>query len=349
MKKNLIILSIISSLFICNELKSQNLIALNSNGTSTFHYSLADAVTNSVHGDTIYIPGGTFTIGDQHINKRLTIIGAGHNPDSTLATNFSYLYGSLRLLTGADSGSVTGIYLTGNMVFGSNTSNQTVLYYNINRCNISTLNLSFDGGSATNSKFITISENIIRNTLNGGNAVNVLVEKNVITPNLQYFNGQCSFNNNIFIHAGYYSSLINYINNCAFLNNIFVVTGSGATAIGSANSNSFTRNIFIHNQTFPAGSNIGDSNLVSQPVYSIFDTLYSTSVFSYQSKYNLKTTCPGKNFGTDGKDLGVYGTGTPFKEGSVPYNPHIQEKMISPTTDPNGMLNIKLKVNAQER
>lgn len=48
--------------------------------------------------------------------------------------------------------------------------------------------------------------------------------------------------------------------------------------------------------------------------------------------------------------MGIYG-GLPnytFKEGCVPFNPHIISKTIAPNTDVNGHLNINIKVGAQD-
>ena len=65
--------------------------------------------------------------------------------------------------------------------------------------------------------------------------------------------------------------------------------------------------------------------------------------------FHLRPGCLGKNAGTDGTDLGIYGGSFPWKNGSLPPNPHIQTKNISSATDPIGNLNVNIKVKAQER
>ncbi len=51
---------------------------------------------------------------------------------------------------------------------------------------------------------------------------------------------------------------------------------------------------------------------------------------------------------SDGTDIGIYGSSQPYKEGAVPFNPHIYFKNIGGTTTPNGLLNINIKVKAQD-
>jgi hypothetical protein len=64
--------------------------------------------------------------------------------------------------------------------------------------------------------------------------------------------------------------------------------------------------------------------------------------------YKLKTTCPGKNAGTDGSDIGIYGGNYPWKEGGVPFTPHYQFKKVNGTTNSSGNLPIQIKVKAQD-
>lgn len=72
-----------------------------------------------------------------------------------------------------------------------------------------------------------------------------------------------------------------------------------------------------------------------------------TAEFSYQYDFNLQIQSPGINAGTDGTDIGIYGGAFPWKEGSIPINPHIQTKTISSTTDPSGNLPVNIKVMTQ--
>jgi len=106
----------------------------------------------------------------------------------------------------------------------------------------------------------------------------------------------------------------------------------------------------VQNVTFPYQStgSIGINNIVNQTQSTIFVNQSGNS-FSYDDDYHLQSTCPGKNAGRDGTDIGIYGGASPWKEGSIPFNPHIQTLNISPVTNSSGNLNVNIQVEAQPR
>ena len=63
---------------------AQNLITVQNGSKVQFYVSLDSAYVHSVDGDTLYLPGGGYE--SLTVDKRLHIIGVGHNPDSTKAT-----------------------------------------------------------------------------------------------------------------------------------------------------------------------------------------------------------------------------------------------------------------------
>jgi hypothetical protein len=109
----------------------------------------------------------------------------------------------------------------------------------------------------------------------------------------------------------------------------------------------FNNNLFVQNINFPIGTNLGSNNIVNQNPSSIFINQSGTT-YNYEQNYHLQPTCPGKNAGTDGTDIGVYGGMFPWKDGSLPPNPHVQYKNIQQSTDQNGNLNVNIKVAAQD-
>ena len=76
---------------------SQNLIAVQNGNTPAFYTVLDSAIIHAQNGDTVYIPGGTFSL-NVPVTKSLHIIGVGHNPDSTLATGKTVINGNLSLI-----------------------------------------------------------------------------------------------------------------------------------------------------------------------------------------------------------------------------------------------------------
>ena len=160
----------------------------------------------------------------------------------------------------------------------------------------------------------------------------------------------CIIRNNIFFYGsacGYgciYPIKSTY---STFENNIFLGINYGSSLTGSSTFSYFNNNLFVDTWSPPIPS-FASNNIISQPANSIFIN-QSGSSFSYSQNYHLQPSCTGKNAGKDGTDIGIYGGNYPWKDGSIPFNPHIQLKNISNETDQNGNLNVNIKVAAQDR
>ena len=336
MKKSffsLIVLLIVSSY----SLKAQiNLIAVQHGNTPSFYQQVDDAIVNAQDGDTIYIPGGTWNI-TQAINKRLHIIGVGHHPDSTIATFPTTLNGNFLLNAGASNGSVKGLIISANILVPS----EQVSFYTVCRCHI-LMGLYFSQTSNNN----TFIENIIEGQIYGNNSTNF------------------SFFNNIFVSYYPSASTSEFINSI-FKNNIFLISASTNyypirtqysliedniffcdAALYCVSNSLFKNNLFECAWEFPYYTNNGYNNIINQVKSSIFVN-QSGNAFSYSHDYHLQSSCPGKNAGTDGTDIGIYGGQYPWKDGSVPNNPHITISNIGGNTNSNGALPVNIKVSAQ--
>ncbi len=294
--------------------------------------------SKAIDGDNIYLPGSSFTITNP-IAKRLNIFGAGIHPDSTSVTNTTQLNGTIIILPSASGGSLTGIANCELLQFGTSASNQNISNYTISRCNLGHVYLgSVAPGSSTN---ITFSENIIA-YMHGFNTTNNVLQKNIIGI-LSDFVYNNSFRNNIFLggfstclNGGSSASVIS-VSNCIFENNVFITSFSNiANCI-------FNNNLFVQPISFPSSTNIGSNNISNQSQNSIFIN-QTGGAFSYTDNYHLKASCPGVMAGTDGTDVGIYGTTQPTSEGWVPVNPHIYFKQIAPQTGNDGKLNVQIKV-----
>lgn len=99
-----------------------------------------------------------------------------------------------------------------------------------------------------------------------------------------------------------------------------------------------------------SGTNQGSGNFITNqiPLSSIFVN-YSTSNGIYTNNFHLVPGSPFANAGRDGTDIGIYGGTFPWKEGSVPFNPHFQTFIVGPTTNSTGNLPVNIKVAAQDR
>jgi hypothetical protein len=344
MKKTLIIISIFAMSL--NASFAQLTIALHHNGQGSY-YSSFDSLKNHIQsGDTIYLPGGGFNIGNWNIDKTVHVFGVGHNPDSTTTTGTTYLSGNIILKTGADNSFFQGFYLTGNIIFGTNVSDQIVNNTIISRCNLTNIYLSFDGTTTTSSSNISIRENIVRGTLSGGFAANVSISNNIIQGLVQYFNSML-FSNNIMMGGFCNNGPFNNNNFSTFQNNILIqqyYNCSGNYLESSCNSNYFANNIFNQPHAFPYNSSTGNGNWLGIDLSTVIVGQSGLS-FDYVQNYHLIS--PSTYLGTDGTQVGIYGGVYPFKEGSVPQNPHVISKTIQQSTDNSGNLNINVKVKAQ--
>ena len=311
-----------------------------------FATTFSDAVTNAPAGSTIYIPGGVFNTDNIEITKELTIIGAGHNIDSTGATGITYLVGNLEFAQDSDNSFLTGVSLNGILYIAHNNS-ETVSNIRVARCSISTtVSIATATGSSVSN--ISFKENIIGNSnimksIEGGNISN---SSSVSFSNC-IINGYIGSIKNYLIKnciiLGHTNSsppyLISGVDNSTFENNIFTYNNSATVTVNSS-GNIFNNNLFV------SGSNQNGGTYSNSMINVSIDELfvnYSSGIFNYENDFHLKPACVGVNAGTDGTDVGIYGTDEPFKEGSLPFNPHIYFKDIAPVTNPDGSLQIEIK------
>lgn len=332
------IISYILLICICNNQQVAQLmiISVKNGDNENFYTELDSAVYYAQHGDTIYIPGGGFEVDSMEISKKLYLIGVGHYPDSTIATYPTNISGQIIFLTGSDSTVIEGCYITGDLVFSDNLSGII-----IKRCNLKMLKLGFTTVYSDN---VQIIETIVRGQVMALNSINLYISNSILQERIYDITGGY-LKNNIFLWS--LSGDVFYeIHNTLFENNIILKNEAINQQFEVFNS-VFDNNLFTYNETFPTGSNVGSNNIVNIPQDSIFVFLPG-SIFDYQADYHLKASCPGINAGTDGTDIGIFGTDFPFKEGSVPQNPHIQIQNII-YDNLNNTLDINIKSSAQER
>jgi hypothetical protein len=281
------------------------------------------------NGDFIYLSGGIFTL-DDGISKTVHFVGSGFDSDSSSTTGFTKMNGgsqfhSINYVYG-NGVTLDGIYIMDGLVDDS--SNLVV----------STCYLPY---------FASINGN------GQNNRTATLNNCDVTGMDPRGFQS-LSINKSILVNDFGYG---NYIaNNC-----VFIVPDSNGRGLGGAlfincviynfssswyqQTGSFTNCMFTlkHPPTTGTYSNC----LFGVPYSEIFVNATGGQYTIDQSDLHLVPNSPGKNYGTDGTDIGIYGTAYPFKEGFVPYNPHISSRSVAPATDASGQLNISFKVVAQ--
>ncbi len=305
-------------------------------GTTYICPSFDSAHNKAVDDDYIYLPGTVIT-GDKTITKRLTIIGAGHYPDSTQYTGRTFFTGSFFLekkctLEGFEIGSQIAI------------TNPAA-----NNCSFIRLRTGLIALGSTNDHFIDGS---VFYTLTGG----------------YYNSSNCTYSSNIFVRNSFLQSIekIQYSNfsNCLFLgstggyiyfkiantqfdNCIFRGLFAADWLFQSAcfpivgNSNNFC--LMLNGPGFPGVNNL----TTTQPDTVMINSGGNGSFFDYQNNYHLKPNSPYLTAGSGGTEIGIYGGNAPYKEGAVPSNPHIYFKQVSTQTNSSGQLPVQFKVRTE--
>ncbi len=300
--------------------------------------ALATAYTAAQNGDTLYLSGGNFTP-PAIIDKQLTIFGAGHYVDSTLATGKTFINGVLQFGGNADQTYLEGFEINGNLSFTTDSSLNNVT---IKRCKING-NIDIAGNLSHPSSNLALIGNVFMGQVNIANTTNVMIANNIFSSVLRNTNGNL-INNNLFLgwaDYGYYNYFVFSGDNNIFNNNIYLAPNN-YFAIGSGNI--INKNLFVS-----AAPNYGTTPTVIDNYTGISQTTIfvnqTGNTFNYAHNYHLQS--PAIYVGTDGTQIGIYGGSFPYKEGAVPLNPHIQIKNIAPTTDANGDLQIQIQVEAQ--
>lgn len=350
------ILLFITSIVSITYTYSQNVIVVQNNTQESFYTNIDSAITHATSGDFIYLPGGSFTPsgGILQIDKKINIIGAGHFADSSRATGQTIINGTVKIITGADGGLLQGLYINGEVYFGTSTNDDDTNGYSISRCYISGLFSTSSTSSSINTltENINISENVLNGYINLSNAKNIFLNKNILLSYIKQADGQVVCRNNLFlIHANYACNstpTFHDIKGTLFYDNIVNNLGCAGIYAGGFTGNAFYNNIFSANISFPFVGNPGVGNIVNELADSIYIS-HGNGIYAEQYNYHLRANSSGKNAGSDGTDIGLYGTAYPYKEGAIPMNPHVSKKIIATETDSQGNLNVNIKVKAQER
>ncbi len=332
--------ALIISILLTLTTAAQSVFVLDGVSGTRVYSTIDTAMIYAEDGDYLYLPATSISVpAGLVINKRLNIIGAGHYPDSTQATGVTSITGMVYFLTPSSGSMLQGIYINGNIYFGTNNTNGAVTNILISRCNVASIHLSYNGSDFWGGEYVNIRENIIRESIAFAQVKNVVVENNIIEGGLQYGNGMITIRNNICLRKN--ANLVYYLSAARFDNNIFMSSSSFAYG-GSGNL--YYNNIF--KETDPLGAEFSSGNQFN--VTDLFVSQSGTG-FIYAQNYHLTPSSPARGAGMAGTDCGVYGGANPYKEGAVPVNPHIQTKLLPAQTDAQGKINVQVKVAAQNQ
>jgi hypothetical protein len=302
----------------------------NNPGAIADYTNLQTAIDNAPVGATIFVEPSTTTYGSITINKRLIFLGGGYDVTKHSGKISQIGIVSFSKQTSDPSGTLlSGFYFSSN--FGSTSSNsytKGIDNITIQRCQFANFVIYLTGSNvdsvagwkimncklyqitATYSKDILISNNVIGSNVTGFNQYSVFITNNVFTSSSSNNNSFTSYANNIF-----YSGIPTNCSNCTFSNNLTT----------SASSLNYGDNVAVNNTEGIANTNI---------------------FVAYSTDLHLKSTCPGVSAGSDGKDIGIYGGLFPFPDedyGVTGYPEVSSMSITNPVVEPNGTLKVKVK------
>ena len=318
-------------------------------GTSKVFNTIPSAIEGAMDGDIIYLPAGSFDANNIIINKRLHIIGAGYNSKVRGAEGVTYLTGTLSIVRGATGGSLQGVYVSGEIRFGTSLEDVDVSNYVISRCYFNILLLGYAWNGFNNNDNILITENIVEGALYGAYATNVKITKNIfrqtdVLGRLVTHFQNAIFSNNIFIPLDH--NPFNGVEGCIFQNNI--ITKGNFGYVNLFKNNQYLNNLYTYIDGLnPYGVSKSEGN-VRIDFENIFVN-YKGEALSFDDDYHLTQDAINAIKATDGGQVGIYGTDAPFKDFGIPVNPFIKEGKISTMTNSKGQLKINFKVEAQTK
>jgi len=323
-------------------------------GSSASVFSNLDsAMTAASAGDYLYLSGGLFIVhgiigsgtDSIHFYKPLHIIGAGINADSTTVTGTTVIqaavtasnFGTVIIGSGADGSTFDGLHFNAqNVSFGNGaTIPDSAGHFIFNRCLFGAVQGNqIGGGGNPNNLNLEFHECIINglSELGIGNC-SATVDRCIITGQCQSLSSAVTWTNCVMgepVGAGTINNCYMYPGNNSFVNEFGAIYN----------------NCVFGNSTPGSGSDVFNSC-----TFGVTDTIMfvngTSTTFYWSNDYHLAVGSPGIGAGTDGHDVGIYGSATGVKPGYVPFNPHYTGAVIPVATDANGNLNIDIHVAAQ--
>ncbi len=317
---------------------AQGKVAVQSGSSVTYfdQTALQSALNAAQDGDAVYLPGGTFT-GPFTLDRSIQLIGAGFFPDSSSATATSIITGTFFLTSNVSGSYISGVTFAGSLQAPANTF-PVISDIMFHRCNFqgsfgSPSPSSFAFGA--NSSALVLSESIVTNvSLN--DAKNCVISSCIVSGQVT----SCRQATIEFCHFTLGSpGIITGCANCTIQGNVFVSSNAGLAGTSSSTA-TIHHNCFVDaTPTFSDGS--GYANQIGVSLASIYVN-YPGGGYLSTTDLHLASGSPAIGAGPGGMDCGIYGGPSPWKVGSVPSNPHIQQQFIGITTYPQGDLPVQI-------
>lgn len=317
---------------------------------STINAALAAAQPN----DRVYLSGGNFNSATAiTIGMPLHFFGAGIAPDSTSATGITTLStgaGNIAITTAASGSTFTGIIFSpaGNIVYGTTSMDDDPTSMVFERCTFTRpVALGISNTNPAGPSSTDFRECVLYSNFNGLAGVTATLERCVFDLQLGTGAEVSGFDGGglTLRHCVCLGTRIGNSSGCMVENSIFTRTSAPFWQSGGAilTNNLLVSPALVSNMT-PSGASAG--NVVGVVATSIFINEVDNN-FTWTDDLHLQSTSEGVGMATDGSDVGIYGSPTPFKSSAVPFNPHFSSLMIAPATNANSELPVNVTVIAQ--
>jgi len=322
---------------------SATIITVSNNANSPGQYtSIQDAIDAATNGDTIYIHGSPTTYGDVHLNRSLTLIGPGYNPqkDQPLTVNINSFYlDSVAGIKGCSNSTIMGLNFY-YLYSGGSPSRFDNILFKFNR--IAQVNLS-PGVVASG---LVIAQNILDHFYYINNVNNLIVRNNIIYNLTAGFTNCQSvlITNNLYFYTTV-SSNFTIQDFSTIANNIFL------NVHPNTSFSTFNNNLIFNsgNDVLPYGNNTGSGNINGSAPIFVNDGGGNYNGINLGYDYRLSAASPGNDAGTDGTDIGPFGGIDPLVDlTGTPPVPQIKNFNINNSVVlPNTPLDIYVKAKKQ--
>jgi len=316
--------------------------------------SAQEAIDASSDGDTIYLHGSDKSYGDITLKKRIVLLGAGHSLQETQYNMRSEL-GTIKLNRETSLALPTGSIFKGLYIDQISATNHAYEGVGLSINNITVSRCRITSSFYVTGNYWIISNNHISN-IQIYNYNNAILTNNIITRLSNSNKPSVLISNNIFISGGYPNCQQPAVSNATITNNFFINPAETFGSYSGTNKqNTYSKNIFIYNDPlnfisldFPNNSSSGNLNTAYPQFISEIPMLLGDPNIISTYNWNLQSTSIGKNYGTDGTDVGIYGGAYPMPNLSgAPNIPQMVSVNIqNPFVPKDGILQVNIEAKS---
>lgn len=328
-------------------------IVLQGSGAPQVFTDIQAALAAAQPNDKVYLSGGVFSASSHIVfNMPLHFIGAGVHPDSTNVTSTTTLTTSSTswdiIITTAASGSTfTGIRFNagGYFYFGNTSTDDDPTGLVFQRCVFDDrMYMTRDETNASPSAFF--DECVLYSLVTAGNGVTANFTRCILDYQAGTGAEVSGFGTGglTMRHCACFGTRVGNSANAIIEDCVFTRTSA---PFWQSNGATLTNNLCVSTaltSNMTAGPAMGNVLGVAPANVFVNET---NDDYEFSDDVHLAASSPGIGMASDGTDVGVYGTNSPYKPGAVPYNPHFRSAAIATSTNPNGDLPVNIRVAAQ--